>query len=381
MTSLSAKRNAPYKPLPEDNYEPTNETLWKQVLELTRGERKVIRFQDKEYHAPNNGRGWKHWPSPKGVAWAVKQYNGLGGGWKSRKEDRKREATVRFAALGDTLEHVLTDLLSNWDLEKAKKIGEWFEKNFRTKSPKTPRGMKDLKDKAESLRWWLTAGPSSYANHPETVEREIGRLWTEIRPRLNDLVSGFTDEGGVVVPKELRVEGNTYINEVGLNESSFQKYVARLELIFKDLNGWHKKALTGGVTIILASPRNFRGTAGGKYKTSEDRLLVRTTPNILRRSGGYASFEYILTHEIGHRFERKNRLPTDFDKPEWWTTKYSYNEGESFAELFALSHFGLRGSWDQAVVEKFRGLMSGQGNSLKPELPEHLRKFQQGVDR
>lgn len=360
-------------PLPQDNHEPTNKWLWEQVLDLARGERRVLRYMDKEINAPNNGRGWKHWPAPKGIAWAVKQYNNLGGGWKNKKEG----STIILAGLGDTFEHVMLGLLSSWDTVNAKKVGEWLEQNFRIKSPKTPRGMKDLKDKAESLRWWLTAGPSSYANQPETVEREVRRLWSEIRPRLEDLVAGFTDEGGVVVPKELKVGANTYLNEIGVNEATFQKYTARLEAILKDLQGWHKKALVGGVVVSLMSPRNFHGTVGGKYKTQGDVLWVRATPTILKRSGGYASFEYILTHELGHRYERKNTMPPmDFDKPEWWTTKYSRQEGESFAELFALSHFKFHGSWDSSKVERFQALMSGQGDTAKPELPEHLRRFQ-----
>jgi hypothetical protein len=305
------------------------------------------------------------------VAWAVKQYNNLGGGWRSKKSG----ATVKFASLGDTLEQLVGNLLTRWDTDKAKDVGQWFEKNFRVKSPKTPRGLKVLKDKGEKLRWWLTAGASS--SSPEIAQREVASVWAEIRPQLGDLVAGFTDEGSVVVPKELRVGSNIYVNEVGVNEAALKKYASRLEAIFDDLKGWHKKALVGGVEVVLASPRNFRGTAGGVYKMSEGgKLYVRATPAVLSRSGGYGSFEYILTHELGHRYEHKNRMPSeDFDKSPWWTTKYSRNDGESFAELFALSHFNLHGAWDSATVDRFEALMSGQGDTVKPELPEHLRKF------
>lgn len=288
--------------------------------------------------------------------------------------------------LGGSLDRAMTDLLSSWSPAKAQQVGAWFEENFRVRSPKTPRRMKGLKDQAEKLRWWLTAGPSSYANQPETVEREVSRIWSEIRPRLDDLVAGFTDEGGVVVPREVVVGGNTYVNEVGASEAALRKYVARLEAIFGDLRGWHRRALVGGVTVVLASPRNFRGTAGGVYKRSEGgKLYVRATPDVLNRTGGaYGSFEYILTHEIGHRYEDKHRLPADFDKPGWWTTKYSMNEGESFAELFALSNFGLlphpsQRQWDPAVVDRFEALMSRQEGVARPELPEHLRRFREVV--
>jgi len=31
--------------------------------------------------------------------------------------------------------------------------------------------------------------------------------------------------------------------------------------------------------------------------------------------------------------------------------------GEAFAELFAISNFGITGPWDQSVVERFEKLM------------------------
>jgi hypothetical protein len=67
----------------------------------------------------------------------------------------------------------------------------------------------------------------------------------------------------------------------------------------------------------------------------------------------------------------------DFDKPEWWTSKYSRTEGESFAELFAISNYNLTGPWDQKVVGKFEEFMeSGKVPESEPvELPEHLRSL------
>jgi len=360
-------------PLPQDKYLPSNEWLWEACLDLARGKRRYLRYQDKEIHAPHNGRGWKHWPAPKGVAWAVKQYKNLGGRWKPK--DEKKSGTIKLGALGDTLEHLMTGLLSDFSPEKSQNIGKWFGENFRVQSPKTPRGMKDLKDKAEALRWFLTHGPSSTTDQ-EKLRETIQHWWDQIRPRIDDLVNGFSDEGTVVVPKELTLGNVTYLNEAGVNEASLKRYATRLQSIIDSLTGWHKKALAGGVTVVLASPKSFSGTAGGKYKSSEDRLLVRTTPNVLKRGAGYGSFEYIIVHELGHRYERKNRVPEDFDKPPWWTTKYSRNEGESFAELFALSHFNLHGPWDQATVERFQALMSGhKDDSVRPPLPEHLRGF------
>lgn len=64
------------------------------------------------------------------------------------------------------------------------------------------------------------------------------------------------------------------------------------------------------------------------------------TPKVLKRElGSYGSVDYILIHELGHRYERKNHVPEDFDQTEWWSTRYSTMEGESFAELFAMGNW------------------------------------------
>lgn len=212
----------------------------------------------------------------------------------------------------------------------------------------------------------------------EKARTEIESFWKDdIKPHLAKIVTLFTDEGGKVVPKELTLSGVTYVNEVGVDAASVEKYAKRLEVIFNSITGWRAKALRSGLKVILASPRQFRGTVGGKYKRNEDALYIRTTPNVLKRGEGYGSFEYIIVHELGHRFERYNRIAIDFDKVEWWTTKYSRNEGEAFAELFALGHFGTRGTWDPAVVDRFEQAMTGQDSHTElPELPEHLRRFQ-----
>jgi hypothetical protein len=110
-------------------------------------------------------------------------------------------------------------------------------------------------------------------------------------------------------------------------------------------------------------------------------LYVRATPQVFKRTRGtYGAFDYIIIHELGHRYERKRGLPVDFDQAEWWTTKYSQTEGmggsESFAELFALSNFGLTGYGRPGVFDRFEAVMAGRDDPLKPELPPHLQGLQ-----
>jgi hypothetical protein len=283
-----------------------------------------------------------------------------------------------IASLGVELERKINGLLTGtYDAVEAIVIGRWFEDNFRITSPKTPRGQKALKAKAEHLRWVLRSrisfdekfveklrkeDPEGLARSSEAAQKEVRGIWAELKPQLDNLVRYFTDEGGTTVPKELKLGGVTYINEVGVPEASLKKYAARLSVIFKALQGWRKKAMAGNLEVVLASPRNFRGTAGGVYRSAKDQLYIRATPNVLKRSGGgYGSFEYIIVHELGHRYERFNTLPTDFDRPKWWTTPYSQKDAlagsEAFAELFALGHFRLKGTWSD-IVEKFEDLMA-----------------------
>jgi len=308
-----------------------------------------------------------------------------------------------LAALGEDLKRKIQGLLHGpYDWLEARKVGEWMDENFRINSPKTPPKGKQLKAKASTLIWVLrnrvVTGIAMGSTPEETFTRlypdparqkqvldyaqdEVRKLWSEIEPQLAQLVSGFTDEGSTVVPKELAVGGTTYINAAGLKEDTLKKYVSRLEAIINSLHGWRAKAAKSGLKVVLASPRDFRGTSGGKYKESEDALYVRATPDVLKRGGeSYGSFEYILVHELGHRYDRHYPTGVDFDRPEWWTTKYSRKEGfglsEAFAELFAIGHFGLQGPWDQKVVEKFEALMQGKKDDEgRPPTPEHIRKL------
>lgn len=284
----------------------------------------------------------------------------------------------RAASLGEELRRKMDALLRNYNEKDAKALGVWIEDTFRVQSPKTPRGAKDLKELAVRMVWVLKFRMNqSSPGSEDKVRDEVAADWAKIEPRLEEFAAKFTDEGGSVVPKEMSVGGITYINKAGLIESSLRKYVKRLETVLGSLKGWRAKA-TKGLKVVLASPKDFRGTAGGQYKESEDALYVRTTPAVLKRGPGYGSFEYILIHEVGHRYDKRYGTGVDFARQEWWTTPYSRKEtfglSETFAELFALGHFGIKGTWE-ATLDKFENLMAGHKAEPKPELPEHLKKL------
>ena len=287
-----------------------------------------------------------------------------------------RVARRFVAGLGSELERRMKDLLAGpLDAAKGRQLGEWLEANFHFLGAKTPRGGKELKEDLNRLHWYVKSGLGQQQN-PEVLRESIESAWEKVQHRLGDVVKLLSDEGGTVVPKDIQVGGNTYLNLSGFSEAVLSGYVKALEQVFDELKGWRKKALKGGLKVALAGPKEFRGTSAGKYKSGEDTLYVRATPQILKRTHGtYGAFDYILVHEIGHRYSYRLTMPhEDFDRPNWWTSRYSHNDGEAFAELFAISNFALKGPWDQAVVERFEALMTGSAEAQLHELPAHLQK-------
>lgn len=88
-----ATKSKPSFPNLVDEYQPTNERLWKDVLDVASGGRRDLTILDRTINSPNDGRGYRGMPSnPKGIAWAIKQYKGFGGGFKKRTSSE--EGTV-----------------------------------------------------------------------------------------------------------------------------------------------------------------------------------------------------------------------------------------------------------------------------------------------
>lgn len=274
----------------------------------------------------------------------------------------QRVARNFIAGLAASFEAKIRDLLEGQvTAEKAKDFAAWLVENFHFQGTKTPKGGKDFKESLKRLYWALTAGVRQ-VEKPEGIRYWVEREWSALSAHLDSMVQLLSEEGGKVVPKELRIGSNIYQNVSGFSEAQLTGYAKALEQVFDELKGWRKKALVGGLKVALAGPKDFRGTSGGKYKSEEDVLYVRATPQVLKRTRGtYAAFDYIIVHELGHRYQKKFNPREDFDRPQWWTSKYSRTEGfglsEAFAELFAISNFGLTGPWDSAVVDRFEDFM------------------------
>jgi len=64
--------------------EPTDPGLWAKVQALAKGEQKSMTHDGKTIEAPNDGAGFKVFPSAYANGWASKTYGDLGGGWKKK---------------------------------------------------------------------------------------------------------------------------------------------------------------------------------------------------------------------------------------------------------------------------------------------------------
>jgi len=292
-------------------------------------------------------------------------------------ERRLREVKQRADTYPDTggqLED--NNLLSDGDKEMLRDFAAWYRKNFRVDSAKTPKGQKRTKEDGMRLLRALDTYSTPGGRTSPRVLNSIYEIGSQLE--IKDLVAYFTEEGDSsrgTEEKLTELKGShaTYFNRGNISNTNFKKYVARLDQILASLKGWRKKATAGSLKVVFVGRQHM--TVQGKYKESADELWVKATPQVMKRgSGGYASPEYIIVHELGHRYERYNRVPQDFDKSQWWTSRYSHKEGEAFAELFAISNFKLTGPWNNDVVEKFERVMTGKEKVAA--LPEVSKPFQ-----
>lgn len=225
---LQAVKTKPSYPNPVDEYKPTDENLWKIVLEVASGKRLEFRRNDRTIHSPNGTRGYRNMPNnPQGIAWAVKQYNGFGANWKNKSEAKEAmwNGLVRMAAGGveitegtplkaaEALSDGLVRLASQvgtrcyWDLtekgygvvmakmkedlvrkvdallldykqDEAQRIGSWIESSFLANAAQTSPEGRALKEALQGLVWPLK-------NHTAS---QIKSDWDGIKPKLSALI-------------------------------------------------------------------------------------------------------------------------------------------------------------------------------------------------
>lgn len=146
----------------------------------------------------------------------------------------------------------------------------------------------------------------------------------------------------------IKLDNITYYNDSIMSINNFKLKVKELHTFLNTLRGFHKKAIIVKPLNIYFVKKEDSKTIG-VYKVDKDRILIRAD-KIKMSDNSYGSLNYILVHELGHRFNNFYNININFDNQDWWTTKYSKKDNflsnltESFAELFALSHFNYKGN-------------------------------------
>lgn len=224
---LQAVKTKPSFPNPVDEYKPTDESLWRIVLEVASGKRLEYRRGERTIHSPNGTRGYRNMPNnPQGIAWAVKQYNGFGANWKNKSEAKEAmwNGLLRMAAggvemtegtpleaaeaLGDGFVRLasqvgercywdLTEkgysvvmakmtedlvrrvdaLLLNYKEDEAQRIGSWIENNFLANAAQTSPEGRVVREALQGMVWPLK-------NHASS---QVQSGWDSVKPKLSAL--------------------------------------------------------------------------------------------------------------------------------------------------------------------------------------------------
>lgn len=220
------------------------------------------------------------------------------------------------------------------------------------KSGKAPRGMtkeyeilKSLKNQIDTLDKFYDGDISKSSNLISTISYFIEKL----DGKIDLLISKLSSDKEV----ELKLKNATFINESTMSEKNFKEQSKYIDGFLSTLKGFHKKVLKD---LIIVFVKKEQSKASATYKTREDKIFIR--PDKVIKGDAYASFVYVVMHELGHRYLQKNNVKWNYDSVEWITTKYSMTDSfsgeEKFAELFALSHFKYSGKPFSDYNEKIK---------------------------
>jgi hypothetical protein len=231
----------------------------------------------------------------------------------------------------------------------------WID-SLKLKTGKAPRG---LKAEYENLKW-IARKVESY----DAFSKKPKHLFTMLNPNSdydaylksieNDVRASFArmtiDDMKKVTDKlltkagevtEIKLKHATYYNESTMASSKFVASAKQIDKHLSTFKGPHKKALDAKPLVVrFVKKEQSKSTA--VYKSMQDEIYIRPDRRFVA-GDGYGSFIYIITHELGHRYEDLVSQMSSLHRR--FTTKYSQTDSmsgsEAFAELFALSHFGI----------------------------------------
>lgn len=246
--------------------------------------------------------------------------------------------------------------------ESVKVLQDWLN-SLNLKTGKAPSGLskqyknlKILNDQVQSLKQWGMNG-----NILHIIDYYVNSLSLDDLKKLDSKLS-IQNKGTT----ELTLSNAKYINNSTISEKNFIKFSKDIDSFLDELSGYHKNSLNPTLNIYFVKKEDSKAKA--VYKTSLDSVYIR--PDKIKAGNEYASFNYVVLHELGHRYLQYNnskvkKVLGDYDSVQWITTKYSMVDSmsgeEKFAELFALSHFNYKNSPFNTytkTIDKFQSLMS-----------------------
>ena len=259
----------------------------------------------------------------------------------------------RYKPLFESLEH---DIKSFNGSEKSLEIlTNWID-SLDLKSGKAPKGMAKQYANIKFIQKQLDMNKQFGKNAGiDNIKATVQHLTDEDIKKLTTALS--KENKGTT---ELQLKNAIFHNESIISESKFKDISEDIDKFLSKLTDFHKKTLSPELHIYFV--KKELSNAKAKYKRDKDAIYIR--PDRVKIGNEYASFNYVVVHELGHRYLANNRVKFDYDASEWITTPYSKTDSmsgeEKFAELFALSFFNYSGKpFDdyKEKIEKFEGVM------------------------
>lgn len=168
----------PTKKTSSSENEPTNQKLWDKVVRLTKGEVKSISHNGRTVEGPNEGAGFKIYPSAYANGWAARVYKDLGGGWRKGKKadfDGSYMMIQHLTALVDQSDYLLGIVTEDaaipdwaetqiiWAATSLKAAYDYFKfgegRRFRAEdgpSYMSTQALRSIRDHAAQILGWVT---------------------------------------------------------------------------------------------------------------------------------------------------------------------------------------------------------------------------------
>ncbi len=247
--------------------------------------------------------------------------------------------------------------LLNYNESRISEMKDWIE-HFPL-SGRCPKGQKENLSKLKSIKSEVKMF-DDYGLHGSNINAVLS-YWDD--KEIDLIVDSFIKDEKTNVFKYKNIE---FSNKSSISDKSFMTKCKDLVQTLNSLDGFHSKSLEGILKISFVGANDIKSRA--KYDSSNDEILLKHTS--LSDNELYGHMRYCLVHELGHRYENKFGLPEDFYDSQFTTTKYSFVESlagssESFAEVFAVSHWPEKYSEYGDIINKFQSLMLQHNPEIK----------------